>query len=240
MSRYVDAHGAVDPQFARLMVMLYEAYPAMRLREGTTRVYAQQLGDLSLAEVEAAMGAAIRESEFLPTVAAIRRQAQPATEEAGILAWAGLLRAAAVVGGWASLDVEDQATAEAVERVFGGWPAVCRLEEGPALAQARQAFLAAYRDARRTARGRPQGRARRLSGACEAERLGGAMAGVIGLLEATGEVRLVSERLALTEGTDGDRRTALAEAGTAGTDEGASEAGGGGRGPDGPAAGGGS
>lgn len=156
--------GVVTREFAALMVLLAEAYPRVELREGTIRLYAQQLADLSLAEVRRAMDAAIRESDWFPTVAALRRQARPTGDDAALLAWTALCQAVEAVGAASSVEVEDGHAASALVAVFGSWPAFCAVPEGPELAIGRQAFLAAYRAARRSGPASPA----RLAGTCEA------------------------------------------------------------------------
>lgn len=158
------SNGAVDPSFALLMVTLAAGYPSVRLREDTIRAYAAQLGDLSLDQVSAAMSAAMRESEFFPTVAAIRKQAVGTADDAALVAWTALGNAASAAGAYGSVEVEDGAAAEALQAVFGSWPEFCACEDGPGLAIKRQEFLAAYRTARR----RTGLRFVRLPGLCEA------------------------------------------------------------------------
>ena len=156
---------SVDPDFAKLMVALAEAFPSVRLREGTIRVYANQLSDIPIRAVADAMSAAIRESEYFPSVAFIRKFVAPGTDDAAVLAWTALNRAARVVGAYQSLQVEDPCAAEALAQVFGDWPAFCQHDEGPAYGQKRTEFLVAYRQARRqqAARGLVS-----LPGLCEA------------------------------------------------------------------------
>lgn len=161
MSYVVD--GAVTPEFAALMVALAEAYPSARLRESTVRMYAQQLADLSLDQVKAAMAAAIRDSEFFPTVAFIRKQVLGSADDAALVAWSAFANAAISAGAYSSVEIEDGCAAEALVVVFGSWAEFCETPDGPQLALKRQEFLAAYRTARRS----PQA-PRRLPGLCEA------------------------------------------------------------------------
>lgn len=154
----------VAPRFAQLMVLLAEAYPATRLREGTVRVYYQALRDIPDDDLEAAMARAVKESEFFPSVAYIRKMAQPTVDDAAVLAWGSLGRAAQRIGAWQSLVVEDTCCARALVAAFGSWPAFCETGDGPALALKRQEFLAAYRDAVRHVRDK---HAVRLPGLCE-------------------------------------------------------------------------
>jgi hypothetical protein len=166
----------VDERFAALMVALAEAFGG-RLTEQRIRLYAQALGDLPLAQVELAVQRGIRESRYFPSVAELRAFVQPTGDEAALLAWSGFQRAAADVGAWASLVVEDPCAAEALEAVFGSWPEYCSLE-GPAVGARRQEFVAAYRASQRKVR---PAASVTLTGWCEA--------GWVGHLTTGGEVR---------------------------------------------------
>jgi hypothetical protein len=163
MRNHTTANGHVTDEFAKLMVQLASAYAAMsgKLSEPMIRVYAVGLGDLSIDQLKAAMGIVLRESVFWPSVADIRKAALGSADDAGVLAWMALRRAAAEVGSWASLTVEDGAAAHALDATFASWPEFCRLEEGPEMHTRRQEFLAAYR----AARGRTRGT--KLLGLCE-------------------------------------------------------------------------
>jgi hypothetical protein len=166
MGTFQTPDGHVTDGFAKLMVQLASGYGSMagKLSEAMIRVYAVGLGDLTYEQVRAAMGTLLRESTFWPSVADLRRVAAGSSpEDAAILAWVGLRRAAGEVGAWASLEAEDGAVGDALVAVFGSWPAFCRLEEGPEMHTRRQEFLAAYRAAR--LRRLP---ATRMAGLCEA------------------------------------------------------------------------
>lgn len=156
--------GDRDAAFANLMVMLGEAYPSIRLREGTVRVYDAALRDLPIGALRSAVSRAVQESQFFPTVALIRSLAVGTADDAALLAWSALERAAQKVGAWQSLVVEDHRAAQALLDTFGSWPAFCATVEGPALALKRQEFLAAFRQAGRTRAMLP---ATRLAGQCE-------------------------------------------------------------------------
>lgn len=154
MSRYyVD--GAVTPQFAKMMVWLAEAI-GVRVAESTIRIYAEMLGDIEVEDLRRVFRAIANEPSdrrtFMPGVPEIRRHLQPTGDDAALLAWTALNAAASDVGAWASIDIEDGAAAEAVQMVFGSWPAFCEMEDGPALAIKRQEFMAAYRQAARVRR----------------------------------------------------------------------------------------
>jgi hypothetical protein len=165
MTYYRD--GAVDPQFAKLMLTLAEALGA-KLTESRIRIYARLLGDVPYEQLRVAFTRAANEEEsgFLPTVGKLRRYISPSEDDAVVLAWTALAGAAETVGAWQSIEVEDGAAAEALLAAFGSWQAYCETEHGPALALKRQEFFAAYRQAVRTGAGRRPWK--RLPGASEA------------------------------------------------------------------------
>lgn len=172
-------------EFDKLMIGLCEAY-GQKPTAAKIRLYARALEDLTPEELRGACLRALRESKFFPTVAELRSHVEPSTDEAALLGWTALQRASASVGGYSSLLLEDGALGAAVIAVYGGWPEFCEQTE-IALASTRQAFMAAYRQARRGDKG-----AVRLPGACES---GGNYAaslqrGVVwaGLISAAGDV----------------------------------------------------
>jgi hypothetical protein len=152
MRFHTDEHGNVLPRFAELMVKLAGAW-GTRLDEVRIRVYALALGDVPFDDVQRACGQAIKESRYFPSVAELRACVAPSGEDAGLIAWTALWQAAATVGAYVSIVVEDGAAAEALETVFGSWAVFCETDDGPGLGARRQEFLAAYRAARRRARG---------------------------------------------------------------------------------------
>lgn len=140
----------VDPAFAKFMVALAEAYPTVKLREGTIRMYFRALKDIPLPALKRAAERALKESDFFPSIALLRRGVEPTSDDAAVLQWTELIQAASSVGAYASVNVEDPCTARALVMVFGGWPQFCEVAgDNPATALKRQEFLAAYRDARR-------------------------------------------------------------------------------------------
>lgn len=153
--------GAVTREFAQLMVALAEATNT-KLTEGRVRVYAQDLSDIPWDQLTLACGQAMRATQFFPSIAEIRRQLGPSGDDAALIAWTALTQAVSLAGAYSSVEVEDGCAAEALEVVFGSWAGFCEIGDGPALAQKRQEYLAAYRNARR--RSPPS---RRLAGLCE-------------------------------------------------------------------------
>ena len=141
--------GYAAPWFGALMVESGEA-TGTKLTATRIRVYAADLADLDPLAVVAAFRRVRREgSGFFPSVSEIRRQVEATPDDAALLAWTALERAADEVGAYRALEVWDAAAAVAVEAVFGSWPAFCACERGPELAQRRQQFMVAYREARR-------------------------------------------------------------------------------------------
>lgn len=138
----------VADEFAKELVILAEAFGA-RLTEVRIRIYAEALGDLTIEQVRQARRRAVQECQYFPQAAELLRLVRPTTDDAALLAWTGLQRAASSVGAYAPLVVEDACAADAFVRVFGSWPAYCALED-IAVAAKRQEFLAAYRDSMRT------------------------------------------------------------------------------------------
>jgi hypothetical protein len=143
--------GNVTPEFTKLLVQIAEGYPTTgNLSEGTIRIYAWALGDYTVEQVRDACLRLFKDgSGFFPsTVEILRALGATSVDDAGLLAWAQFRQAAADVGTYASLEVEDAAAAQALRDVFGSWHAYCEHEEGPAFTQKRAEFLAAYRAAR--------------------------------------------------------------------------------------------
>jgi len=208
---YVLPDGGVDPRFAQLMVALAEVLGA-RLTEARVRSYAKLLEDVPYGELKDAFrrAASERTSTIFPSPGELRAYLRAPAEDAALLAWSALARAAEKAGAYASLECEDHAAAEAVLQVFGSWPRYCEMEDGPALALARQEFLVAYRQARRTAR-RHEGRATLLFGLCQH----GPQAGAVARLRLTGEVEVA-----------GGARKALPAGGAHGVPAGVPEGGG--------------
>lgn len=151
LSRHVLPDGTVTKEFAALMVVLSEGKPAARLTESGIKVYALALGDLTGEQVAEAVWRAIRElpGSYLPSPADLLKLVVAPPDERAVLAWVALQQAAEDHGAWVDVEVGDGAAAQALEAVFGGWGAFCAMPDGPGLGACRQAFLVAYRDARR-------------------------------------------------------------------------------------------
>lgn len=159
--------GYVTDEFGAALGFMAEAWPgspAARLTPGKLAFYAQAMHDIPIDAVRRACARAVRESRYFPTVAELRSYAVPSVDDAALLAWTAIRRAAELVGAYSSVTLEDSHAAAAVEQVFGGWAQFCQeCQEGPALAQRRAEFVAAYRQAAR----RPAAPARRLAGLLE-------------------------------------------------------------------------
>ena len=162
-NHHVTPDGHVTEAFSELMLQFAEG-PGVRLSEQRIRLYAHALGDVPLDVVRSRGGRVLQRERRFPFIADLR--GETGEDDAALVAWAALNRAASRVGGWASLEVEDEAAAVALLNVFGSWPAFCEMEDGPALAQRRQEFLACYRRAMRRVTHR-RAEPRRLPGICE-------------------------------------------------------------------------
>lgn len=189
MTRSTD----VSQPFAQLMVTLAAAFPSTKLSEAQIRVYFDALGDVPIATLGDVCRRAIKDCTWFPSAAELRRYVAPGTDDAALIAWSALSKAAAIIGGYQSVDIDDPCAASALLLVFGGWPAFCAAEDGPALGQRRQEFLAAYRAARR-----------HVHGAVAPTRLRGLLAGAgqpdrawVGRITAGGEVHATREPSAL-------------------------------------------
>ena len=146
---HVDSTGAVSADYADLMVKLASAYPGTTLTELQIRVYARALFDVPVEQLRQVFVGIVRRCRRFPTIAEIRDELDGPVEDAALLAWVAFCGAADKVGAYRSLKVEDGIAVEALERVIGGWPVFCELEEGPRLFTKRQEFIACYRDLQR-------------------------------------------------------------------------------------------
>lgn len=167
----------VPDWFGKIVGHLAEGY-SKKLTETQVRLYWQALKDLTPDQVRGAAARAVRESEFFPSVAFLRKCVGGSVDDHVTLAWVTARRAAADVGTYATVVFDDGAIATAIELVFGTWDEFCRMEDGPELHTRRQEFLAAYRTARAV---QPQAVPRTLRGLCE-------VAGTIGAASLFGRV----------------------------------------------------
>lgn len=193
---HVRPDGAVTADFCKMLLQVAAAYPTTgKLSEPTIRMYARGLEEFPVDVIMGAWGRAYRAGElsnFFPSLPEMLSLIVPSSDDAALLAWVSLRRAAEDVGCYASLEVEDPAAAEAVQAVFGGWPGYCELDEGPALGARRSEFLAAYREAKR--RLPPGAPPCRLAGLCEAsDKYRGGPGVVIGRLTAAGQVQTLPD-----------------------------------------------
>lgn len=150
MSLHIKPDGFVTDEFADLIVKLANGYPTTG-RPTTPQIlwYARVLGDVTIDELKVAVVRASREgSSFFPSAPDLYRFARGTLDDAAVLAWTAFEHAAREVGAWASVEVEDERAAEALEFVFGSWPNFCHMDDGPALAVKRQEFIAAYKSPR--------------------------------------------------------------------------------------------
>lgn len=183
--RSVTSAGHASEWFGRLALIAAEA-AGVRVSEARIRVLAHDLAGYSRPQVERAFTMARREgSGFFPTPAELIRYIEGTADDRGLLAWEAFVRAAAEVGSYRNVDVDDAAAAYALTSVFGSWPEFCAHETGPDLLVKRQSFLAAYRQARR-------------AGASGTTRLPGALpgpAGDVGHVALDGSVELRLDHL---------------------------------------------
>lgn len=151
MSHFKPGTTHVTDEFGALVGSMAETYgaaiPAKRIK-----LYARLLDDISIDDLKDAAVRVMKEGRGFgfPTVSEWRSAALPSADDAALLAWAGLTKAAGAVGAYRTLLLEDPVAADAVEQVFGGWPQFCaECGDGPGWGHRRQEFLAAYRQARR-------------------------------------------------------------------------------------------
>lgn len=151
---HVTRDGHATEEFSKVMMRLANALGA-KIEPMRIVSYARLLSDVPLDELMHACGRVAREARggFFPSAGEIRAQVRAPMDEAALLAWAALDRAATEVGAYASVELQDPCAADALVSVFGSWPGYCDVEQGPALALKRQEFLAAYKQACRQRRG---------------------------------------------------------------------------------------
>ncbi len=205
----LKADGDVADWFGALLFELAERH-GIKLAEARVRIYAADLAEFEPAQVVAAARRASREgSGFFPHSAEIRKALVGSADDAALLAWNGLERAAEQVGSYRSLEIEDPVTAAALLATFGAWSAFCATPAGPALLVKRQEFLAAYRRAQRE---RPSG--------AQPVRCAGLLEVGLARLTAGGEIVHRRERPAsLSAGAEVNRLTAGGGGDTDGEDE---------------------
>ncbi len=136
----------VDREFAARLGKTAEAYGIV-LTPMRIRIYARALADLTKEEFTRAIGSAVRQCKFFPTVADIRAAVEAPVQDRALMAWSWLQRKAEDIGIYQTLECDDPALVHALEDVFGAWPAYCEMKDGPAMAMKRQEFLASYKAA---------------------------------------------------------------------------------------------
>lgn len=137
--------------FAEMWAAVGEFYD-VALTDARLEMFFTAMADLELAEIRAALNAHMRNSEFFPKPAEIRRALVGTPEDAAALAWVGLLAMVRRCGwAWNSaiqgpLPWPDEATKRAALELYGGWAALCeRLpSEGAGLAVAAKHFQQTY------------------------------------------------------------------------------------------------
>lgn len=161
---HIKPDGYVTEEFSELMANVASGYPAAKITARGIKLYARAFGHVPLETMQKLFDRAVRERVHFPSIAELNSYLEASSDDAALIAWSSLQRAAEQAGAWASVEVQDGAAARALLDVFGSWPAFCQMDDGPSLAMKRQEFLAAYRHARRNPR-----RGGKLIGLCEAE-----------------------------------------------------------------------
>lgn len=118
--------------------------------KGLISVYWYALVDLDFAKVRDAILSAIREFDYMPSPARIRRHCGATADMRIDIAWSAVLEAAARVGRYKSVVFDDVATTASV-RALGGWGRICNATTEDAYGPLRKSFAETY--ARIIARG---------------------------------------------------------------------------------------
>jgi hypothetical protein len=112
-------------EFAQLCALMSQALDRP-MSKALIGIYFDGLKDFDIEQVASAVNQAVRTKTFMPKVAELRQLIEGAVDDRAAQAWAGFLEAAAD-GGQSSVRFADQATARAMDAVFGGWVQACRL-----------------------------------------------------------------------------------------------------------------
>lgn len=118
------------PRFGVALVACAEMFDK-EISAALVKLYYESLKDLTIVEVERGLARAISASNFMPRPAQIREYAGLGSinaKQASSVAWHRLLAACSEVGCYRSIEIEDPATAFAVEQM-GGWVAVCTRDD---------------------------------------------------------------------------------------------------------------
>lgn len=131
--------------FATMLYALGETFNET-VSEGRASIYFRALQDLSLHDVERAMNAHVRASQWFPKPAELLAAAHGATEDHGELAWASVQAEVRRVGWTGTPAWSDPLAERAALRLFGSWRGLCEQlpRSGPELLGLRKQFLALY------------------------------------------------------------------------------------------------
>lgn len=102
-----------------------EKYFEKKLDERVKLLYLNQLADLAIEQIEAAVAAAVATLRFFPKIVELRELAEGTAEDRALSAWNLLELARAEVGYWPSIYIADKLVAQALVETFGGWLSYC-------------------------------------------------------------------------------------------------------------------
>jgi hypothetical protein len=131
--------------FATLLFALGETFNEA-VSEARAQIYFRAMKHLSLRQVEAAMDAHVRSSQWFPKPAELLGNAHGGTDDHAELAWAVVRREVGRVGWTGTPKFPDAQTHRAAMELFGGWRALCENlpSGGPELLGCRKQFVALY------------------------------------------------------------------------------------------------
>lgn len=133
-------------EFAAVLQATAELYPQRTLSPAALALYWSALKDLALPEVRAGIGAHINNpdvGQFMPKPADVRRSLSGTTQDAAMMAWSKVVRAAKSVGAYTTV-VFDDPYIHATLSDMGGWVTFCRGNEDD-LPFREKEFVAKYR-----------------------------------------------------------------------------------------------
>lgn len=130
------------PAFQRLITVLAMTF-GVASDEALYAGYKLGLEDLSIADIERAVGLSLKQCRFMPKPAELRELIAPNLEAAAIVAWSVADQAVRHHGPYRSVDFEDQVI-NAVIRDFGGWVKYCEIPEGEYFKFTRREFERRY------------------------------------------------------------------------------------------------
>lgn len=135
-------------RFMKAMATLYEAFDKPGTKEHA-EIYFDALSACEIDDIEKAIAKAIYSLKFFPKVAELREFIEGPTKpaptatpaELATIAWGKVQRAISSIGSYRSVAFDDPVIHLAIQDL-GGWPKVCRTDDGPWL---KKDFEAAHR-----------------------------------------------------------------------------------------------